>query len=318
MTTGEALAGRRDGWITAPFRFYEDHRFCMFHADEQEVWAVDDTGFSIPASGLPEPEPVPDTARADFETAVEAAVADLLAGHFSKTALSKVRNQKLDTGFDWADWFRAACVRFPNALVFFVHVPGAFTWAGATPELFLSADGNRVRSVSLAGTLHPDSPGSWTSKEAEEQALVTDYIRDIFYRSGFPKVTVSGPEVLRIGSLQHLKTAFDSPYSVEAGGLGRLVENLHPTPAVGGMPKREGVDFLLAHERHARRMYSGFLGSLSAEGELDLYVNLRSMSVDRHGALLYAGAGITGRSLPEAEWLETENKLAMNLDLLRG
>jgi len=261
---------------------------------------------------------MPDTAQADFEAWVGAAARDIRTGRFAKTALSKVRNRELPAGFDWADWFNRACVRFPNAMVFFVHIPGVFTWAGATPELFISADGERVSSVSLAGTLHPDSATGWTDKETEEQTLVTDYIKDVFQRSGLDGVTVTGPEILAIGKLSHLKTSFSVPYrNGQATDIANLVEALHPTPAVGGLPKNEGIRFLLDHETHARHWYAGFLGSVSP-ARVNLFVNLRCMSVWRGSAVFYAGAGITGHSDPHAEWLETENKLHMNLDLLNG
>ena len=261
---------------------------------------------------------MPDTSQADFEHWVHEAVNDMKNSRFQKTALSKVRTVSLGTGFDWSAWFRLACTRFPNAWVFFVHIPGVFTWAGATPELLLSADGSRVRTVSLAGTLHPDSVDAFTAKEAEEQNLVTDYIRDTFLHSGFSDLAVAGPEVLHIGKLRHLKTSFSAAYPATGHkGLAGLVNRLHPTPAVGGMPKAAGIDFLLRHESHPRHWYSGFLGSVAAGGHMAWYVNLRSMAVYRNAAVLYAGAGITAQSSPRAEWLETENKLGMNLEVLK-
>lgn len=317
----QTLLGTKHGWITAPFHFYEDPRLWVFPADGEqsftpEAWSQ----VSIPAQsdGLPPALELADTPRTDFGQWVGEAAAQIRSGIFRKTALSKVRNRSLAAEFDWATWFGAACERFPNALVFFVHLPGIYTWAGATPELLLSADGKEVHSVSLAGTLHPDSVGTWTGKEAEEQALVTGYIREVFQRAGFADVAVSEPEILSIGRLQHLKTSFSAPYAAsETHRLLELVRYLHPTPAVGGLPKKEGVAFLLQHETHPRHLYSGFLGSILHSGEMDLFVNLRSMAVGKGKAILYAGAGITGQSDPEAEWLETENKLQMNLDLLK-
>lgn len=259
-----------------------------------------------------------DTTRESFEDWVKDAAEEMRAGYFSKTALSKVRNVQLGPDFDWSTWFDAACDNFPNAYVFFVHIPDVHTWAGATPELFLSLHENTIRSVSLAGTLHPDSTNGWTEKESEEQRFVTDYIKDAFIRSGFSDVQVSEPETISIGKLQHLKTSFQAPYNAErAELLAGLVQQLHPTPAVGGLPKTEGVDFLLSKETHPRNWYSGFLGAKQSNGDLNLYVNLRSMEVLPRQALLYAGAGITAMSDPAKEWFETENKLRMNMDLLK-
>lgn len=321
LLTAHAALRQNEGWVVAPFRFFGDGKLWYFPADVQQTFPPEALRrVSLPAqtAGLPPLPAQADTPQADFEAWVSRAVDDMEQGRFQKTALSKVRNVNLPAGFDWAVWFAQACARFPNAWVFFVHIPGVFTWAGATPELLLSADGGQVRSVSLAGTLHPDSTADWTAKEAEEQRFVTDYIRDIFQRSGFADVAVQGPEILSIGKLRHLKTTFSAPYTASGtDGLAELVARLHPTPAVGGMPRAEGLDFLLRHETHPRHWYSGFLGTVSPGGRLAWYVNLRSMAVYRGAAVLYAGAGITAQSLPHAEWMETENKLAMNLDVLK-
>jgi len=319
-TFSEAMEWGGDVWMTAPFDFYESGRLWAFSAETtQELSGMGRSGIQIPArQHIVGYVGMADTLRESFENWVEVAAEEMRAGHFSKTALSKVRNVPLVPNFDWATWFDSACDNFPNACVFFVHIPGVHTWAGATPELFLSLHRNIIRSVSLAGTLHPDSSGGWTEKESQEQRFVTDYIKDVFTKSGFSDVKVSGPETISIGKLQHLKTSFQVSYDVDRPELlAGLVQQLHPTPAVGGLPKKEGVDFLLRKETHLRNWYSGFLGPKQSDGNLDLYVNLRSMEVLPTQALLYAGAGITAMSDPTNEWFETENKLRMNMDLLK-
>ena len=320
VTFSEAMFWYGDVWITAPFDFYESKSLWAFSAESKQVLGnMDGTSVIVPAGIQPIHNfKVEDTPRESFEHWVRDAAEEMTAGHFSKTALSKVRNVSLDVNFNWATWFSMACDNFPNAFVFFVHIPGEHTWAGATPELFLSLHQNIIRSVSLAGTLHPDSVNGWTEKELQEQHFVTEYIKDVFTQSGFSDVEVSGPETISIGKLQHLKTSFEAPYGVErAEWLPDLIQRLHPTPAVGGLPKKEGVDFLLGKETHPRNWYSGFLGAKQADGDLNLYVNLRSMEVFPLNALLYAGAGITAMSNPANEWFETENKLRMNMDLLK-
>lgn len=318
LCTVEQLAGKDRGWVTAPFLFFEEKQLWYFPADVTETFAPDELP-SLPAhaEGLPVMELPEDTSQADFEAWVASAVGEMQQNRFQKTALSKTRRVSLPEKYDWRTWFETACARFPNALVFFVHIPGVHTWAGATPELFLSVDGNHVRSVSLAGTLHPDSAENWSEKELHEQALVTEYIRDTFLRSGFADVAVKGPETLSIGRLRHLKTSFEATRSPGNDDPAALTLRLHPTPAVGGMPKKEGTDFIRSHETHERLWYSGFLGRVAPGGESDWYVNLRCMRLGRGEALLYAGAGITAGSVPREEWRETENKLGMNLELLR-
>ena len=67
-------------------------------------------------------------------------------------------------------------------------------------------------------------------------------------------------------------------------------------------------DFLLKHENFDRSLYSGFLGP-AEEKEAHIYVNLRCMQLFEKEAILYAGAGVVQGSVPEKEWLETEEKM---------
>jgi isochorismate synthase len=93
-----------------------------------------------------------------------------------------------------------------------------------------------------------------------------------------------------------------------------VMNTLHPTPAVCGLPKAEAKQFLLQNEGYDREYYSGFLGELNydfatgEEGKTDLFVNLRCMKIEDNKAHLYIGCGITKDSDPEKEFVETVNK----------
>ena len=90
-----------------------------------------------------------------------------------------------------------------------------------------------------------------------------------------------------------------------------MLELLHPTSAVCGMPKDAATDFIMNNENYNRAFYSGFLLNLDTkanEKELHIFVNLRTMKIEGNKATLYAGCGITADSNPEKEWNETEIK----------
>lgn len=310
-----------DSFVLAPFRFFEDAKLWAFTVQSRKEISVADfaESFSLPGKLADswDSYPITDTPRYAFESSVQKAVDAILAGRFLKTAISRVKNIELEPDYDWADWYVKACRLFPAAMVFFVHLPGVTTWAGVTPELFLSSDGLSVRSVSLAGTLHADSDSGWRGKEAREQSLVTDFITTAFAESGFRGVKRGEPVVMTLGRLSHIKTTFEASASDKTSAdFFRLIKNMHPTPAVGGMPRKEGLEFLLSEEKHDRRFYSGFLGPWNDAAHFSFFVNLRSMEVFRECACLFAGAGITAESRPGEEWTETENKLNMNVGLL--
>ena len=88
-----------------------------------------------------------------------------------------------------------------------------------------------------------------------------------------------------------------------------MLKELHPTPAVCGLPKAEAYAFIPENEGYERRYYSGFIGWLDPEGATAISVNLRCMEIRSNEAKLYAGGGILASSEVQMEWEETEEKL---------
>ena len=87
-----------------------------------------------------------------------------------------------------------------------------------------------------------------------------------------------------------------------------LINSLHPTPAICGIPKSVATDFILKYEGYNRAYYSGYLGELNMNDSTNLFVNLRCMQIENNMAAIYVGGGITNESIPENEWLETVSK----------
>ncbi len=205
----------------------------------------------------------------------------------------------------------------PNAFVYLVNLMGIETgstspglWMGATPEVLLRSEGKTLETVSLAGTQsrRDGNDYSWHTKEIEEQAFVSRYLLDLFYKFGIHPYTTRGPETLESGKVAHLATSFRFSAKNLHSRLGDFITELHPTPAVCGYPKPKADRFIEKMEKHDRRYYTGFLGTWHLSGAVELYVNLRCMEILPEQYLLYSGSGITARSIPEAEWDETNKK----------
>ena len=96
-----------------------------------------------------------------------------------------------------------------------------------------------------------------------------------------------------------------------------MVELLHPTSAVCGMPLEPAMKFLKSHEQHDRELYSGYLGPVNIDESTNLFVNLRCMRLYEQSVRAFVGAGVTESSIPEKEWEETEYKSQTMLDLIR-
>ncbi|OYX21747.1 MAG: isochorismate synthase, partial [Algoriphagus sp. 32-45-6] len=87
-----------------------------------------------------------------------------------------------------------------------------------------------------------------------------------------------------------------------------MLDLLHPTSAVCGMPRKEAHDFLQENEHFDRSFFAGFLGPVNIESATSIYVNLRTANFQENEVILFAGAGVTEDSDPEKEWEETEMK----------
>ena len=104
--------------------------------------------------------------------------------------------------------------------------------------------------------------------------------------------------------MEHLRTTIKAELSISPIDSAQA---LHPTPAVGGVPKQMALEFIDLHEQLDRSLYSGFLGAVSPE-QTSLYVNLRCMSIQDYMATVYVGGGITEKSDPQNEWKEVLQK----------
>lgn len=206
--------------------------------------------------------------REEYHVRVTGMIAALRRGEARKAVLSRRLVVETEAFRRRPVWFDALVGRYPEEFVFFVSVPGCMTWMGATPETFLEGSEAGVRTMSLAGTRPAGTPGVWGGKELEEQAIVTEFIEAQLKRAGSWKT--EGPFVKRAGGVEHLCTVFRSEGRLEGEKVDALRGMLHPTPAVGGFPKREACDLIRRIEGGDRRYYAGYVESLHADGTFPL------------------------------------------------
>lgn len=257
------------------------------------------------------------TAKEAYCRLVERSVKEIEADRLRKLVCGRSKVLPLPENFHPVRFFNLLCGAYPNAFVSFVSIPGLGSWIGASPEVLISIDAGRIfRTMALAGTqAKPDgvktADAVWRQKEIEEQALVSRYIINCFKKIRLRDFDEIGPRTVVAGNLMHLRTDFR--VDMEATGFPRLgsqmLELLHPTSAVCGMPLAQAKAFLAEHEQLDRQFFAGFLGPVNLKEETSLFVNLRCMQLLSKEAVLYAGAGITADSDPEREWLETEEKI---------
>ena len=150
--------------------------------------------------------------------------------------------------------------------------------------------------------------------------MVSRYIINCFKKIRLREYEEVGPKTVQAGNLLHLKTTYAvNTIDTNFDELATVMLNLlHPTSAVAGMPKESAMDFLNQFEKLNREFFSGFLGPVNLENSTNLFVNLRCMQLLDNQARLYAGAGVVAGSNPQQEKIETDWKLQAMLDVITG
>lgn len=223
--------------------------------------------------------------------------------------------------FDLKVIFNKLLLKYPSAFTYIWYHPKVGLWIGASPETLIIARGAKFRTMALAGTksFSEKNETVWGEKEVKEQQIVTDHI--VNELSGM-EIKVGFPYDKNAGNLVHICTDINGELK-EDQDLNTLINSLHPTAAVCGLPKDKAVAFISAHEDYDRGFYTGFLGEINVKSarksnadpdelpETNLFVNLRCMQIfsgPNPTAKLYVGGGITDGSEPASEWEETVAK----------
>lgn len=250
--------------------------------------------------------------KKNYENLVKKAVNEIQKGDYQKIVTSRKETVALEINSVSAI-FKKLVNFYPTAFRYCFYHPKVGIWLGATPEQLLKVTDKKIQTVALAGTKTLDKQNEeWGKKEQHEQQLVTDYIINNL-ESFVDNLEISEPYTYQAGKLLHIKTDIFAEI-VDKSNFEKVIEKLHPTPAVCGFPKEKAKKFILENEGYNREFYAGFLGELNYSIEnkstenSDLFVNLRCMKLENDEAHLFVGGGITAESNPEKEFFETVNK----------
>jgi isochorismate synthase len=322
-TVTHQLKPNSQGFVFAPFAENGNFKTLFINAD------VIGTGESLPALNFCNKSkaqsikaPVfkhKQSSKHQFKQLVKKLRQNIRKGKFAKVVAARVALKAKPQKFKPVIFFNALCKKYPQAFVSLVSSPQYGLWIGASPEVLAEVNKVGFTTYSLAGTKANNklnAKAAWGTKEKEEQQLVSDYVVQAFKKVAQEPPKIAGPVTVAAGNLLHLRTTFlykDVPVSQWI----KVVNQLHPTPAVAGLPKQKAVDYILTHEKSPRAFYSGYLGPVNMDSSIHLFVNLRCMQVLKNKLALYVGCGITKDSKPELEWKESKIKTETLLNVLR-
>ncbi|MBW3619406.1 MAG: isochorismate synthase [Actinobacteria bacterium] len=247
--------------------------------------------------------------------AVAAAVDRIHAGELDKVVLARDHAVWSRAPFDPRVLARRLNRRFPGCSTFVVD-----GLVGATPELLVRRFGDEIESLALAGTARrgvdveeDERIGEEllaSTKDRWEHELAAGTVAEVLA----PRCTTlehpDGPELLRLDNVMHLATRFRGRLADPGRDTAlHLAAALHPTAAVGGVPRDRAVALIRELEGMDRGRYAAPVGWIDATGDGEWGIALRCAELSGARARLFAGAGIVADSLPEDELEETRVKL---------
>ena len=242
--------------------------------------------------------------QVEYQQKLENVIDFIKENNLSKLVISRRKLVGFDEfSVDLNQTFLNLCQSYPNAFVYF-FIKDDRCWIGAFSEVLgkFNKKTSEFETMSLAGTIPVEE--NWTSKELEEQKPVTLFIKNIL-KNFASEVNESETYDHISGNIKHLRTDFKA--KIEKSELESLIAELHPTPAVCGIPKDFCQKAIENFEPHPRKFYAGYI-QLETAQTIQYFVNLRCAEFFKNAALIYVGGGITAESSPEKEWQVTELK----------
>jgi len=206
----------------------------------------------------------------------------------------------------------------PSPYLFFTRTPG-FEVVGASPELLVQVQGDRMATHPIAGTRpRGATPGDDDRladelrndpKERAEHVMLVDLGRNDLGRVARPGTvsTTQYMEVERYSHVLHLVSHVEARLRPELDALDAL-RSVFPAGTLSGAPKIRAMQLIAAAEGERRGLYGGAVGYLGYDGNMDTAITIRSAVLKDGMAHVHTGAGIVARSVPESEFEETEHK----------
>ncbi|HVU33456.1 MAG TPA: isochorismate synthase [Opitutaceae bacterium] len=259
----------------------------------------------------------------DYRGAVARGLELIAGGELRKVVLARAVDVTADRPLHPLQMLNRLRQRYPDCYSFSFTAGRGRSFIGATPERLVRVSHGVLETEALAGSIRRGATASEdaglasallrSEKDLREQRAVLDDIVSRLAPLGLQPEFPAQPQIRRLANVQHLQTPIRAKLSESVRVLD-VVAALHPTPAVGGLPREPALRRIRELEGFSRGLYAGTLGWLNARGGGEFFVGIRSAVVEGNRARVYAGAGIVAGSTPEKEFAETELKARAMLD----
>ncbi|HAT13042.1 MAG TPA: isochorismate synthase [Microcoleaceae bacterium UBA11344] len=268
---------------------------------------------------------IPVNDASQFKTSVKSALELIESKYFSKIVLSQAINVISQTPFSLIDSLNNLRLSYPDCYVFSTSNGQGQNFIGASPERLISIHNNQLSTDALAGSAPRGKTEAedanlargllHSEKDIREHQVVIDFIVDRLSKLGITPNFSPLPRLLQLSNIQHLWTPITAQIPADIHLL-KILAQLHPTPAVAGVPRDIALEQIRRCETCDRSLYAAPIGWIDRRGNGEFAVGIRSALIDGDRAILYAGAGIVAGSEPEKELAEIQLKLQPLLNAL--
>ncbi|MEJ6520710.1 isochorismate synthase [Shewanella bicestrii] len=304
--------------------------FADRHPEEEIDLAITAIEAVLPARPLAPPNKLALLSRTDipdfprWKTLIEQVVEPKFNQETPKVVLS--RHTELEVNAQVDPWMVLACWqgRNPNSFQFGFQFSPERTYISCSPERLFRRRQQELFTEALAGTtvrgLNQEEDTALANallednKNSIENQLVRRHIVSMLSPLSQHVGAEEAATIFKLNHIQHLHRAIRAELKQGVNDF-QLLQALHPTPAVGGLPRESAMRFIREREGYMRGWYAGACGYFN-KYESEFSVAIRSALIEPGKINLFAGAGIIAGSDPVAEWQELENKLATIMSIL--
>ncbi len=259
-----------------------------------------------------------------FKSIVVSALDSIVKDEFSKIVIANATDVTSPVPFKVINSLNNLRSRHPDCYIFSTSNGEGKNFIGASPERLVSIQNRQLVTDALAGSA-PRGQNTTedvklanlllkSRKEKREHQAVSEFLLQRLREMGLKPYQLP-LQLLQLSNIQHLWTPIYAHLPGDIHPL-EIVAQLHPTPAVAGVPSAIACDKIRQYEEFDRSLYAAPLGWIDNRGNCEFIVGIRSALIEGNHARLYAGAGIVSGSNPDKEFVEIQLKLQSLLKAL--
>ncbi|GET44445.1 isochorismate synthase [Microseira wollei] len=252
-----------------------------------------------------------------FKASVCSALESIRVNQISKIVLASTIEVSSNNPFHQIDSLNNLRQFHPDCYIFSTSNGQGKNFIGASPERLIKIQNKELETDALAGSAPRGKTAAEdayfadgllsSEKERHEHQVVSNFIVNSLSKLGLNPQRLPLPCLLQLSNIQHLWTPIRAKVPGKVHPL-EIVAELHPTPAVAGVPRNIALEQIRRYENFDRCLYAAPLGWIDHRGNSEFIVGIRSALIDGCSARLYAGAGIVAGSAPDKELAEIQLK----------